>query len=222
MVQQHLVLLGPGLLQVGVGHLGHIADHVGEGAAEGVDAHLAHVGGDARQLRQAGVDAGELVPGHVVGHGHGDVAARGVELTHQGFALVHRDRDDRGDRVERRVDVAADLVARDQQAEGRAVGRQLHAVAVEDAAAGRRHQAVVELVGGRQLGVAGVVQQLQLHQARGQAEHAEGREAAEQQRPAVEHALPLVDLVEEDMRFAAHRKRGSASSNRPIRRSAKG
>ncbi len=52
MVQQRLVLVrvGLGLLQVAVRDLGHVADHVGEGAAERIDPHLAHVGRHAGQL----------------------------------------------------------------------------------------------------------------------------------------------------------------------------
>jgi hypothetical protein len=90
------------------------------------------------------------------------------------------------------------LVLGDHQPEVRPVGGQGHAVAVEDQAARRRHQAVVELVAGRKLLVAPGLDQLQLGQAPAQGQQAAAGQAAHQERAAVEDPLPLVDLEEED------------------------
>ena len=63
--------------------LGHIAYNMGEGRGEGIDPHLTHIGGDARKLRRAHIDAGKLLPGHVLHQGHGRAAGRGVDLRPQ-------------------------------------------------------------------------------------------------------------------------------------------
>src|SRR6185437_8192697 len=56
--------------------------------------------------------------------------------------------------------------------------------------------------------------------SRPQRQHADAGDGAHQEGAAVEDALPLVDLVEVDLRV--HRNRTSASSYRSIRRCAKG
>ena len=174
-------------------------------------------GCDARQFGQARVDPGEVLPVQVVGDGHRHIARALGELPLQLAALIRSDGDDLADGVQGAVDVDH-LVARDQQAEVRPVGRQLHPVAVQDTAARRRDQAVIELVAGRQLAIAAGLDELKLHQAPAERQDAHAGHAAHHQGAPVEGALALIDLVEEDRRLDAHRNRVSASSNRSIRR----
>ncbi len=209
-IEHDRIGVGAGLADVLGVDLGHIADHVGEGAAKGIDPHLAHVGGDAGKLRRPDVDAGELLPAHVLHHGHRRLA-RGVgDIVGQAVAagLVHGHQ--LGKVLDDRIDIGV-LVAGQKQAEGRAVGRQHHAVAVEDQAPGRRREPILELVLVREHLVAAGFQDLQMGQARAEHRQPRARHAAEQEGAPVEQRLALVHLVKIDRRFD-HRKRTSWSS----------
>jgi hypothetical protein len=145
---------------------GHIADDVGEGAAEGVDPRLVHIGGNTRQLGRTHIDAGELVPAQVVGEGDGR-RLRGVgDLLQQARLLGVRDRDQLGDLIQRAFHVLC-LAFAEQDAEVGAVGGDLHPVAVQNPAARRRAQAEVELVGVGEELVARPLHHLQIGQPSG-------------------------------------------------------
>ncbi len=195
---------------------------MGEGPAEGIDPRLPHVGGDARQLGRAHVDAGKLLPGQIVGDRDRYEPGAVHQVAEHLLALLIIDRQQLGDQVQGGVGVR-DLVLGDQQPEIRPVAGQLDTVAVHDAPARRRGQAEVELVGGREVLVTAALEQLQLHQPTDEGQKAHPRQPADQEGAPVELALPLVHLLEEDGRFVqVHRKRTSASSNRSISRWAKG
>ena len=136
-------LAGP--LQVRLADLGDIADHVGEGAAKGIDPALPHVGSDAGQLRQAGIDPGELPPGQVVGDGDGHGAGGDLQVPQHLLAPGRGDGDQQADLVDQALRIVH-LVPPYQQAEVRAVGGDGHPVAVQDPAPGRRDQPEAELV----------------------------------------------------------------------------
>ena len=56
-IEQHRIRVGSCRRQISVVHLGHIADHMREGPAVGINTHLAHVGGNAGQFGRAHIDA---------------------------------------------------------------------------------------------------------------------------------------------------------------------
>ena len=195
-IEQDGLGVGAGLGDVLGADLGDVADHVGEGRREGIDPHLAHVGGHARQFRGADVDPGELLPAHVLDHRHGR-AARGVldvllQALEAGFAHRHQ----LGELAQGALDVDV-LVLGQQEAEVRPVGRQHHAGAVEDQAARRRRQHHLELVvlGGHL--VAAGLEELEVGQPPAQGDEAESEGPAEQDGAALEQPLTLVGVVQQ-------------------------
>ena len=186
-----------------------------------IEARLVHVRHHAGQLIGVKIDLGELLPGQVALDGHGRKARRGVHITDDAPTALERVGDQAAQQVERLVQIVG-LVAYHQHAETGPVSGDDHAVAVADDATRRRHQTEVELVGGGEGGVFLRLDDLQLAEARRQAQHAQTGQAAQHQGTSQEGALPLVDVRKEDRGFAAHRNRTSPSSNRWIRRSASG
>ncbi len=199
-MQQHGIGIGPFALEIVLRDPGDVADHVGERPAERIDPRLAHVGSDAGQFRRADIDPREFLPGQVVGHRHRHEAGAVDQVAHHLTAAGVVDGQQLGDPVEGGLGIGH-FVLGDQQAEIRPVARQLHAEAIDDAAAGRRRQAEVELVVRREGLVAPAFQQLKLHQPTGEGQKAHARETAHQEGPAVERALPLVHFLEEDGGF---------------------
>ncbi|MND86098.1 hypothetical protein D3C80_780500 [compost metagenome] len=208
-------------LDVAIRHLGHIADHMGVGAAMGIVAGLVHVGHDAGQVGGVQIDPGELLPGQVALDRHRREARGRVDLADDGAAALQGVGQQLPQQVQGLIQVLG-LVAHDQDPEAGPVAGDDDAVAVLDQATRRRDQAEVELVVGCEGGVLLGLDHLKLGQAAGQGGDPQRRPAAQQQGAAQEGALPLIDVGKEDGRFAAHRKRTSASSNRSISQSASG
>ena len=196
-MQHHGLGVGAGLGDVLLVHLGHIADHVGEGAAMRIDPHLAHVGRDSGKLRGADVHRRELFPGDVLHDRHRRAARRIADVPEDTLApgVVHgqvgRQGRDHG------LGVLV-LLAGVEQPEVGTVGGQDGAIPVGDHSAWWGHQPEVELVRGRQLGVAVVFDELERGEARAEGGHPQGDSAAEQEGPPVENALPGVDVGEDD------------------------
>ena len=146
-IQEDRIGVGAGGRQVRAVDLGHIADHVGEGPAIGVNAHLAHVGGDAAQFRRPDIDGAELFPAHVLHDLHRRLARRVGDLPQQAGLAGVVQRHELGQGLQRRFRIDT-FVLGDHQPEVGAVGGQHHAIAVDDQAARRRRHLEVELVGG--------------------------------------------------------------------------
>ncbi len=208
-------------LHVAVRHLGHIAHHMGVGAAVRIVAGLVHVSHDAGQFSRVQIDLGELLPGQVALDRDRRETRRGVDVADDGATALQGVRQQLTQQVQRLVQILG-LVANDQDAEAGPVPGDDHAVAVLDQAARRRHLAEVELVARRQGGELFRLEELQMRQASDQGQPAHDRRPAQQHGAPQEGALPLVHVGKEDMRFAAHRNRTSASSKRSINQSASG
>ncbi len=191
------------VIQVLLRRLGDIADDVRERAAVIVGAHLVHVGDDARNIGGVEADLGEILPRQV---GRNDGRHRPLVLVDVAQDTPPRRlglRQDVGDLIQRVVDVL-DLVGLDQHAEAGPVAGDQLAVAVDDIAARRRHQAKVELVAGGQLAVLAPLQHLQVDQPAGQGEQAERHYAAHDEGAAIERSLTLIDVCKDDGRFGGH------------------
>ena len=185
-----------------------------------VVAGLVHVSHHAGQFIGVEVDLGELLPRQVALDRDGREARGGIDVADDAPAAFERVGDQLAQKVERLVQILG-LVANHQHTETGPVAGDDHAVAVADDAARGRNQTEVELAGGGEGGVFLGLDDLQLAEARGQAQYAQPGQTAQHEGAPQEGALPLIDVRKEDRGFA-HRNRTSPSSNRWIRRSASG
>ncbi len=180
--------------------LGDVADHVGEGPAERIDPDLAHVGGDARQLRRAHVDAGELLPGQVLDH-RDRGAARGARRCRRPGARGGRRPSAPAAAAGRAVPSTSVFSSREQQR--RKSGR-LEASTTPLRSRIRPRgggvQAELELVVRPRASCTCRPRPAAVAQPAAERRQAQRRQPAHQERAAVEHRLPLVDLVEVDRR----------------------
>ena len=218
---RRLLALVADRLDVAVRDLGHIADHMGVGAAERIVAGLVHVGHDAGQFGGVQIDLRELLPGQVALDRNRREARGGVDFADQGAPPFQSVRQQLAQKVQGLIQILG-LVAHDQDAEAGPVAGDDDAVAILDQAPRRRHQAEVELVVGGKGGVFLGLDDLKLRQTPHQGRRPQRHPPAQQEGAPQEGTLPLVHVREEDMGFAAHRNRTSASSNRWISQSARG
>ena len=137
-----------------------------------IEARLVHVGHHAGQLIGVEVDLRELLPGQIALDRHGGKPRRGVHITDDTPTALKRVGDQSPKQVERLVQILG-LVAHHQHAETGTVAGDDDTVAVADDAPRRRHQPEVELIGGGERRVFLGLHDLQLTEARRQAQHAQ-------------------------------------------------
>ena len=219
--RRRLLAFFPHRLDVAVRDLGHIADRMGETAAEGIEANVVHRGQHARQFVHEQADAGELLPGEVRLHRDRRETWRRIDLANDtptaflGLGQQARDQIERGVQVGRGV-------PHDRDGEAGAIARHHDAVAVRDPAARRDLEPVIEPVGGRRRRIAPLVDQLQVRETGAENAKAQQAAAAQQEGAPQERALPLVDLAEIDLGPFAHRNLRSPSSKRSMSQLAAG
>ena len=175
-------------LEVAVADRADIAHDMGVGLAMGVAARQAHVGGDAGQGRGVDGDAADVFPADAVGDGDGRVAAQAFEVAAGAFQLLGVERDQLRQAGNHVFDVARFLAHHGDAVAGHVLGYG-HAVAVEDAAAGRRDQADVDAVlVGEQAELVGLLD-LEVAHAQGQGADEAGHGAADDQAAAGDLAV---------------------------------
>jgi hypothetical protein len=113
--------------------------------AEGIVANEARLDRDTGQLERVDLDAGHLVPAHILLEHHRHEAVLDADVVQHAAPVGVGERHELVDGVERRLDVAG-LIGHELRAIGRAVAGQRHAEAVDDAAARRRDEADADAV----------------------------------------------------------------------------
>ena len=162
-----------------------VAEHVRGDVAERIVADQAGDQGHAGQVRAVDRDARDLGPVEILAHRERHERAARVHLGDHFLDALLGQGDQTGQRLERGVQIGG-LLAHHQNAIGRAVAGERHAIAVEDAPAIGRHQAVIDpvLVGEQRVLVG--VDRLQVVEPPGERAEQGQLAAAEQQRPARE------------------------------------
>ncbi len=114
-----------------------IAHDMRDGVGEGIIPDQALLDRHARKIERVDVDAGHLVPIHVLADRHRDKAVLVADVAQHAAAVAVAQRHQRGNGVERRRDIAG-LFGHQHGPVGGPVHRQGHAETVDDAPARRR------------------------------------------------------------------------------------
>ncbi len=200
MQQLGVAVIGGFGVEIFLRHLGDIADDMAEGAAVIIGALFVHVGDDARDIIGVEADLGKVFPVEVGGDDGRDRTFVLIDVAQDAAARGHGLRQDIGQLVQGVVDVR-DFVGFDHDAERRPVAGDQLAVTVEDVTARRRDQTKVKLVGGGQGLIFSALDDLEMGQAPGQGEQAEGHRAPHEKGAPGEHALTFIDIGKDDGRF---------------------
>ena len=147
-----------------------------------VDAALPLLDRHAGKVQRIDFDASHVFPVQVVADGDGHERTLPTDIPHHPFAIAVRERHQRGQRVQRPVDVRGPF-GHQHDAKVRAIDGERPAHAVENAAAPRRQQAEADAIVLRQRQVTFGFDHLQIVQTSGEDREKHSLAAAEDQRP---------------------------------------
>ena len=168
----------------------HVAEHMRGDVAQRIVADQAGDQGHAGQVRAVDRDARDFRPVEILAHRERHERTARLHLGDHLLDALLGQGDQTAQRLESRVQIGG-LLAHHQDAVGGAVAGERHAIAVEDAPAIGRHEAVVDpvLVGEQRVLVG--IDRLQVIEAPGERAEQGQLGAAKQQRPARERPHPL-------------------------------
>ena len=104
-IKQDRLGVGSGFGDVFRADLRDVADDMREGGGEGVDPDLAHIGRNAGKLGRADVDAGKLLPTHVLDNRHRRAAGSVLDILLQALQPRLTHRHELGELAQRALDV---------------------------------------------------------------------------------------------------------------------
>jgi hypothetical protein len=180
-------------VQLALGDGADVAQKVRRGAARRILPHEAGIEAHARQLRRPDRDPRHLLPDQILAHRDRHEGATRARLREHGIDAPGRQLDQLLQRAKRAADLAG-LLGNDPHPVGRHVAGEGDAMAIEDAAARRRHEPVVDAILVGEQGVLVGLEHLQVVEAPGEQSDQAELAPGEQGRAPAERA-PAIRLT---------------------------